>query len=173
MTHMTIARAFPSPALVLILTSAFAAQPIIAADASGFAIWKGNDLKAYEKTLAPKIKDKKADEIKSVNQDLGNYGNHRTLMNHREGNGEVEVHADWNDLFVIQSGEATLVIGGTVVNPKTTGPGEIRGTGSTGGEKYKVGPGDIVHIPFNVPHQVLIEPGKQVTYFAVKIPAAK
>ena len=85
----------------------------------------------------------------------------------------MEVHADWNDLFVVQSGEATILIGGTVMNGKTTAPGEIRGTTSTGGEKHKVGAGDIVHIPANVPHQILIDAGKQVTYFAVKIPAAK
>lgn len=152
---------------VLIATSLFAADP------AGFAVWKSGDLKGYEKSLAPKISSLKEGQTKSVTQDLGNFANHRTLVNHREGNGEMEVHADWNDLFVVQSGEATILIGGTVMNGKTTAPGEIRGTTSTGGEKHKVGAGDIVHIPANVPHQILIDAGKQVTYFAVKIPAAK
>ena len=140
--------------------------PVFASDPEGFAVWKSSDLKAYEKTLAPKVNAQKL-----FNQSLGNYGNHTTAIVHREGNGEMEVHANWNDLMIIQTGEGALLIGGTVLNPKTTAPGEIRGTGATGGEKKPVRPGDIVHIPANVPHQFLIEPGKQVTYFAVKIPA--
>ena len=48
-------------------------------------------------------------------------------MAHREGSGEAELHETQADVFVVQSGEATLVIGGTVVDPKTTVPNEIRG----------------------------------------------
>jgi mannose-6-phosphate isomerase-like protein (cupin superfamily) len=141
--------------LPISLASLLFASTLFAADPAGFALWKNSDLKAFNKS-----------------QDLGNYSNHRTLMNHRDKNGEMEVHADWTDLFVVQSGEATILIGGTVVNPKTTGPGEIRGTTATGGEKHKLVPGDIIHIPAGTPHQVLLDPGKTITYFAVKIPKA-
>jgi len=143
-----------------------ALTPIFAADPEGFAVWKASDLKTYEKTLAPKVNAQKL-----FNQSLGNYGNHTTAIVHREGNGEMEVHANWNDLMIIQTGEATMLIGGTVLNPRTTGPGEIRGNGATGGEKKAIAPGDIIHVPANVPHQILIAPGTQLTYFAVKIPA--
>jgi uncharacterized RmlC-like cupin family protein len=33
----------------------------------------------------------------------------------------------------------------------------------------KLGVGDVVHIPVKVPHQLLVEPGKQFTYFVVKV----
>ena len=39
----------------------------------------------------------------------------------------------------------------------------------SGGEKHHVAPGDIVHIPANVPHQMLLDSGKHVTYFVIKV----
>src|SRR4051812_8035096 len=42
--------------------------------------------------------------------------------------GQVEVHARETDIFYVTDGEATLVVGGTVVGGKTTAPGQIRGT---------------------------------------------
>lgn len=148
--------------------SILSATVLFAADPAGFVVWKSSDLKALEKPLAAKMKG-----APSVNQELGQYGNHRTLVNHREGKGEVEVHADWNDMFVVQTGEAELLIGGKVINGKTTGPGEIRGTASEGAEKKMIAAGDIVHVPPGVPHQFIVAPGKQITYFAVKIPGEK
>jgi mannose-6-phosphate isomerase-like protein (cupin superfamily) len=73
--------------------------------------------------------------------------------------------------MVIESGEATLVVGGTMVNPKTTAPHEIRGPSIKGGEKKLLAAGDVVRIPVKVPHQMLVESGKQVTYFVLKIEA--
>jgi uncharacterized RmlC-like cupin family protein len=32
-----------------------------------------------------------------------------------------------------------------------------------------VSAGDVVHIPAGVPHQFFVQPGKQVTYFVVKV----
>ena len=102
---------------------------------------------------------------------IASYPNHYALMAHREGDGEAELHEKMADLFVVQSGEGTLVVGGTVPGGKTTAPGEIRGPSIQGGEHKKLGPGDVVHIPANVPHQVLVAPGKQFTYFVMKVEA--
>jgi mannose-6-phosphate isomerase-like protein (cupin superfamily) len=133
---------------LLVLPALYAAAP------EGLMVWKSQDLKAYKKA-----------------QSLADYGNHTVQVNHREVNGEMEVHQNWNDFMIVQTGEAKLLIGGTVVNPKTTAPGEIRGSTSTGGEMKTLGPGDIVHIPANLPHQFLVAPGQQITYVAAKIPA--
>ncbi len=48
-----------------------------------------------------------------------------------DASGVPEVHADWADHFVVTEGEATLIVGGTVTNPRQTGPGETRGTAIT------------------------------------------
>jgi mannose-6-phosphate isomerase-like protein (cupin superfamily) len=138
--------------------------PMFAADPSGFVLWKSGDLKGYEKKLAPKMSEKKV-----ATEQLNNFGNHTTMIAHREGDGEAEVHDKMADLFVVQSGEATLIIGGTVPESKVISPGETRGPSISGGEKKKLGPGDVVHIPATVPHQLLVAPGKQVTYFVMKV----
>jgi quercetin dioxygenase-like cupin family protein len=38
-----------------------------------------------------------------------------------------------------------------------------------GGTSHKLAAGDVVHIPANTPHQLLVEPGTQFTYFVVKV----
>ena len=73
------------------------------------------------------------------------------------------------DIFVVQNGAATLIVGGDMVDAKTTSPGEIRGTSINGGERVKLGAGDVIHIPANTPHQLLIEAGGKFTYFVIKV----
>jgi mannose-6-phosphate isomerase-like protein (cupin superfamily) len=136
--------------------------PIFAAGPSGVTVWKAGDFKAKEKELAGKMSDKKV-----ASETLENYGNHLTMLAHREGDGEVEVHDKMADILMIQSGEATLMVGGTVVGGHTTAPGETRGTSISGGEKKMLGAGDVVHIPAKVPHQMLVS--KKITYFVVKV----
>ena len=62
-----------------------------------------------------------------------------------------------------------MVYGGTVVEGKTTAPGEIRGSGITGGTEIKMVAGDVIHIPAKIPHQMKLAPGAKVTYFVVKV----
>lgn len=148
----------------ILLTLLMAGAAAVAADLPGFALYKGSDLKDYGKKLGPKM-----DANKVATENLNRFGNHLTMVAHREGNGQAEVHEHTADVFVVQSGEATLVVGGQTDNPKTTGPGEIRGPGIKGGERKQLMAGDVVHIPAKMPHQLLIDKGKQFTYFVVKV----
>lgn len=136
----------------------------VAADAPGVVVWKSGDLKAYQQKLAAKI-----DEKKVASEKINDFGSKYAMVAHREGTGEAEIHDVWADLFVIQSGEATLVTGGTLKSPKTTAPGELRALSIEGGEKHKVAAGDIIHIPAKVAHHLLVDKGKQVTYFVMKV----
>lgn len=85
----------------------------------------------------------------------------------RTAGGLVEVHEHETDVVYVLEGTATLVTGGTLVNPKTVAPGEIRGSDVRGGETRKLVKGDIVIIPPNTPHWF-----KEVTdpflYYVVK-----
>ena len=123
-------------------------------------VWKSSELSGFEQKLSGK---------KIGGQSLGKWANHNAGVNHREASGEAEVHEHVVDFLLIRTGEATIVLGGKVQNPKTTAPGEIRGSAIDGGNRQKVGPGDIIHVPANTPHQFLLDPGKQVTYTAIKI----
>jgi mannose-6-phosphate isomerase-like protein (cupin superfamily) len=81
----------------------------------------------------------------------------------------AEWHEKQADIMVISAGEVTMVYGGTMVDAKTTAAGEKRGPSISGGTEVKLGPGDMLHIPAAVPHQMKLDPGKQVTYFVVKV----
>lgn len=145
-----------------------AAAALWAAAPAGFELWKGSELRAMEKTLAPKINAQKL-----ATQQLGSFGNHSLVMIHRQGDGEAELHETQADIFIVESGSAALVVGGKVVNGKTTAPGEVRGTAIEGGQKRPLAPGDIAHIPSRTAHQVLVEKGRQVTYAIVKVDAPR
>jgi len=138
--------------------------PLRAADPPGVVHLSNDTLKAFQKSLAPKI-----DAHKVATERLGNFGNHSLMVVHREGDGEAEVHETQADIFIIQTGEATVAVGGSVLEGKTTAPGEIRGRAIQGGERKNLSAGDMVHIPANVPHQVLVAKGKHLTYVIVKI----
>lgn len=138
----------------------------IAADLPGFTHWTASDLKGYEKKLSPKAA---SDPAKVASESLGKFGTHNAQISHREASGVVEVHAKVADIFVVETGEATLVVGGEVVGLKAQTPDEGRGTSIKGGQKVKLAAGDIVHIPAKMPHQLLLDSGKQFTYFVVKV----
>jgi glc operon protein GlcG len=89
----------------------------------------------------------------------------------REGPGMAEVH-DWEtDVVYVLEGSATVVTGGTVVDPKVTEPGQVRGPVIQGGESRRIAKGDVVVIPAGVPHWFKEVQGP-LTYFVVK-PIAK
>jgi mannose-6-phosphate isomerase-like protein (cupin superfamily) len=135
-----------------------------AADPEGFGLWKGSVVMKSGNELAGKI-----DDQKFAWQSLGTYGNHLIGISHREGDGSAELHETQADIMVVDEGEATLIVGGTMVNPKTVKPHEVRGSSIEGGETKQLGPGDIVHIPAKVPHQLKIKSGTKFTYTVVKV----
>ncbi len=142
----------------------FAGFALPAADPPGFHIWTSAELKGFSKSLAPKINAQKV-----ATQQLPAFGNYSFLVAHREGSGEAEYHETQADIFVVESGQGTLVYGGTMVDGKTTAPHEMRGSAVSGGNERKIGAGDVVTIPAKVVHQVKLDPGREITYFVVKV----
>jgi mannose-6-phosphate isomerase-like protein (cupin superfamily) len=104
-----------------------------------------------------------------ASDDLSKYPNHFTMLILRNKNGGAEVHENFADFFVVVEGHATLVSGGTVKDPKTASPGEIRGTALENGTKEALNPGDLIHIPATLPHQLLLADGDRFVYFVLKI----
>jgi mannose-6-phosphate isomerase-like protein (cupin superfamily) len=141
----------------------FCALPLMAADPPGFVVWSASDLKGMDKKLSAKV-----DGQKFSSEQLDKFGNHYAMMAHREGDGSAELHEKDADIFVVQSGSATLIVGGEMVNAKTSAPNEVRGTSIKNGTEHKIGPGDIIHIPPKVPHQLMVGNGK-FTYFVIKV----
>ncbi len=147
--------------LTALLFAGFAAP---AGDPAGFSLWKAADLKAFATSLAAKM-----GPSKTASQPLTSVGNYAFSVSHREGSGGVECHLTQADIFVIESGEASLTVGGTLVDGKNNSPTEMTGTSISGGVETRLGAGDIVTIPAKMPHQMKLEPGKEITYFVVKV----
>jgi mannose-6-phosphate isomerase-like protein (cupin superfamily) len=142
-------------AMILLL-----AMALVAADPEGYAQYSSADLKA-------RVDAAKPDDHKVQMDRAGNWGNHSLLAIRREADGEAEVHDTQVDVIFVRSGEGTLVLGGTVVEPRTTGAGEIRGKSIKGGVNKKMAAGDVIHIPAKIPHQMLVP--KMITFEVVKV----
>ena len=132
--------------------------------AGGVHLWRSTDISAKGKSLAQKL-----DAQKVASETIATEGNRTFMVAHREGSGVAEWHEKQADVIVISTGKVTMVYGGTIVDPKTTAPGEMRGASIQGGTEAKLGPGDVLHIPAKVPHQMLLAPGTKVTYFVTKV----
>ena len=132
--------------------------------ASGFHLWKAGDIAAKGKALAQKL-----DAQKVASEVIATEGNRKFMVAHREGSGLAEWHEKEADVMFISAGNVAMVYGGTIVDSKDTAAGEKRGPSITGGTEVALGPGDVLHIPAKMPHQMKLAAGKQVTYFVTKV----
>ena len=146
--------------VAFVAAAAFAAQ----GGNAGVHVWRSADIAAKGKALAQKL-----DAQKVASEVIATEGNRRFMVAHREGSGVAEWHEKEADIMFISAGSVTMVYGGTIVDAKTTAPGEMRGASIRGGTEAKLGSGDVLHIPAKVPHQMILAPSTQVTYFVTKV----
>lgn len=98
---------------------------------------------------------------------LGDYGSHSITLSVRSRSGGAEVHAHYDDIFLVTRGKATLITGGTVVDAKTGADGETKGSRLQDGQAQFISVGDVVQIPAGTPHQIIVPRG--VVYSAIVI----
>jgi len=154
--------------IIAIVLAILGALPgISAAEIPGFALWSAERLGSAGSALHGRVSNHLAFE------QIGDFGGHLALIVYRDASGEAEYHEKQSDFYVIREGEATLVVGGTMVDPRETGPGELRGPSIRDGETFALRPGDVVNIPPAVPHQILLSEGKTFTYFILKVTTPK
>jgi mannose-6-phosphate isomerase-like protein (cupin superfamily) len=127
-------------------------------------VYSQDDLMGVEK----KVKEK-AGASGLATQTVKKYSTDYSMLAFRLQSGKAELHEKFEDFYVVVEGEATLVSGGQMVNGKTTAPGEVRGDSIQDGKETKLKKGDIVHIPANIPHQLLLTQGDTFQYFIVKV----
>jgi mannose-6-phosphate isomerase-like protein (cupin superfamily) len=136
---------------------------------AGFSHWTAEQIQDRARNLPAKMGT--PGKVKVATESLGGWGNHSMSLVHREGSGEAELHETQSDILFIRSGDAAIVVGGTIRNGRTTTAHEIRGPGIEGGEKQPLHPGDVLHIAPKTPHQMILEPGQKLDYYAVKVDA--
>ena len=150
--------------MLVFLSTVVLAATLAQATPSNVRVWKAGDIDSRGGALS-----KKLDAQKVASEVVATDGNRTFMVAHREGSGLAEIHDTQADIMVISKGEVTMVYGGTVVDGKTTAPGETRGPSITGGTEVKLGPGDVLHIPAKVAHQMKLAAGAKVTYFVIKV----
>jgi mannose-6-phosphate isomerase-like protein (cupin superfamily) len=79
-----------------------------------------------------------------------------------------EVHARWDDLVMIRSGDGAIELGDSLVGSKYRAPGERVGGTLTKGRQIVVHPGDLVRIPAAVPHAFVVSGPIPLTYLVIK-----
>src|SRR5215468_7938035 len=152
--------------LISLLSIPFLAVESQAPAPEGFQHWTAADLQTLNKSLAEKAA---TDSHHAASKAIADYPNDLFMLAHREADGQVELHETQADLFVVQSGSATLIVGGTLQEGETVAPHEKRNGTIQGGTRHQLSAGDIVRIPANVPHQLLLDGGREFNYVVAKI----
>ena len=148
---------------VLLLATACLAS-VWAADPPAPKFWSNSEFQQLEKTLPSKM-----DETKSGAQPMAAFPSHSALFFHREGSGLVEIHQKLADYVVVRSGEGAVMVGGRLADPKPGGPNELRGTILEGATRFPVAAGDVLYIPANTPHRMVVESGHQLNAMVIKV----
>ena len=152
---------------VLVLPAVLLLAPALTAEPPALGVWRAAELQQRDAALSKKI-----GPDHSARETLADYEHHRFRLLYRDADGNPEQHDSIIDVVFVQSGEGTLVVGGTMIGKRAgSGAGEHLGTSLEGGERRPLGAGDVVHIPAAIPHRFLVPQGKHITYVLVKFPA--
>ena len=132
----------------------------------GFQLWTGASLTQ----MAGELKTEASSNSHHIaTKKLADFPNDLFMLSHREADGIVEWHETQADVFFVQSGSATLLVGGTMIGGDTVEPHEKRNGKIEGGARYKLSAGDVIRIAPKIPHQILLDGSKEFTYFVIKI----
>lgn len=100
---------------------------------------------------------------------LSCYPGHYTMLTARTASGGAELHGHFADFLFVVDGEGTELTGGTIVDRKEQGGGEVRGKRLEGATPHLLHRGDVIHIPAGTPHQSIEAPGQTITIYVVKV----
>ena len=92
---------------------------------------------------------------------------YRVQTDQRTANGNIEIHEKETDIFYIMDGSATIIVGGTAVEPKQTRPGQLTAKDISNGQSYNLKKGDVLVIPAGQPHW-LKQVNGSINYLTVK-----
>lgn len=149
--------------LIPIVVAALLAPPCFA-QTGGAQVFSGKDVNAQMSALVQTAKATGSSGAK-----LGDYGSHAIQLSARGKSGGAEVHAHFDDIFFVTRGRATLITGGSLIDPKTGPNGEAKGSGIRNGHTQLIQKGDIVNIPAGTPHQLKILPGQVYASIVIKV----
>lgn len=140
------------------------AIPCQGQSASNAQVFSGKDLTSQMTALAQAAKTSG-----SSGATLDDFPSHAIKLSVRTASGGAEIHAHFDDIFVVTQGRATLITGGTIVNAQIGSDGETKGSRIQDGKSQTIAKDDIVHIPAGTPHQLIVTPGDTFGTIVVKV----
>jgi mannose-6-phosphate isomerase-like protein (cupin superfamily) len=151
-------------AALFVVAAAVPARGIQAQEIPGYASWDVEKVETTANRLEASLGDKAL-----VWETLGNWDGHSVYLVLRGSTSRAEVHETESDVQISVRGAATSVVGGELTNPESLPRKQIRGDSIRGGNRRALAPGDIMHIPPGVPHQLLIDAETPYMYILIKI----
>jgi mannose-6-phosphate isomerase-like protein (cupin superfamily) len=146
----------------VLVFGAFLALPVAAQNAAKVVFVPARQIEA-DIRKAP-VNDMGESEINLIERTP----DHAGILLRRTAPGKAEVHETETDVWYVIDGGGTFVTGGSVIDAKPEGPGQIRGLGITGGDERTIAKGDFIRIPAGVPHWVKKINGEEIIYIVVK-----
>jgi mannose-6-phosphate isomerase-like protein (cupin superfamily) len=138
------------------------AVPVVAQNAPKIVFYTAQQMKTdLDKAPANDIGESEINLFEHTSQHAG-------ILLRRTKPGKAETHTTEADVWYVVDGGCVLVVGGTTISGKEESPGQIRGTGITGGTEYKLSKGDFMRIPPGVPHWVKKIESGELVYIVVK-----
>jgi uncharacterized RmlC-like cupin family protein len=150
--------------LIAALAMAGLVNPCFAQDVNKVDIYSKDAITSQLSALVPAAK-----RSGSAGSTLAKYPSHSIMLSVRSESGGAEVHAHYDDIFVVTGGKATLITGGNVIQAKTDKDGETKGRRIENGRSETIAKGDVVHIPAGTPHQLRVLPGDVYSSIVVKV----
>jgi quercetin dioxygenase-like cupin family protein len=166
-------------ALALLLVSAVVAQTPHQPRGTATDVTSDDVQATLKKTAGAAVSDQ-AIRVVSINDEynVGVGVVHRSKTTGKASPNGIE-HSQITEIYHVMEGNATLVTGGTIENPRESSPesqvvkvlnGPSTGGGAIqGGVSRKVGPGDVVVIPPNTPHWFSEITSDQIVYLVVRV----
>ena len=148
----------------VLAAAALIALPCSAQTAGHAQVFSNKDISSQMQALIQAAKASGSSGAK-----LADYHSHLIELSTRTSSGGAEVHAHFDDIFVVTRGRATLTTGGTVIDPRTGPNGETKGRGIRDGKSQTIAKGDIVNIPAGTPHQLTLAPGSTYAAIVIKV----
>lgn len=148
----------------MLLAAAAVAAPAVTLTGDNALVIPAKDITSQLDALIPQTK-----ATGSAGPIIADYGKLSLMLSVRTADGVGELHQNQDDIMIVKKGTATLVTGGTLVDPKTVSDGELRGTSVKGGVSKSLAPGDVIIVPAGLPHQLLIPKGTAYESLIAKV----
>ena len=113
--------------------------------------------------------DAKAAASGSAGTTLADYGSHKVQLSVRTTSGGAEIHAHFDDVMIVEQGNATLITGGSIPDAKSNADGETKGASIQGGLSRTISVGDVITVNAGVPHQILVPAGTTYSAIVIKV----